>query len=55
MKKIILVLALALAPIFSNAQSIFNRLENLEGVDMIVVNKDAFELLNKFKPKDGDF
>lgn len=52
MKKIILVLALALAPIFSNAQSIFNRLENLEGVDMIVVNKDAFELLNKFKPKD---
>jgi len=53
MKKIVVVLAFVLAPIFSNAQSIFDSLEELDGVDMVVVTKDAFELLNKFKPKDA--
>ena len=38
---------------FSNAQSIFDSLEDMDGVDMVVVTKDAFELLNKFKPKDA--
>ncbi len=52
MKKILVLIAFVMAPMFSNAQSIFDSLEDLKGVDMVVVTKDAFELLNKFKPKD---
>lgn len=52
MKKIVVLIAFVLAPMFSNAQSIFDSLEDLDEVDMVVVTKDAFELLNKFKPKD---
>ncbi|WP_298777567.1 DUF4252 domain-containing protein [uncultured Polaribacter sp.] len=52
MKKIILLIAFIIAPIVSNAQSLFDSLEDMDGVDMVVVTKDAFELLNKFKPKD---
>lgn len=37
---------------FANAQSIFDSLEDMDGVDMVIVTKDAFELLNKFKSKD---
>lgn len=51
MKKIIVLIAFVLAPMLSNAQSIFDSLEDMDGVDMVVVTKDAFELLNKFKPK----
>lgn len=53
MKKIILLIALVVAPMVTNAQSFFDSLEDIEGVDMVVVTKDAFELLNKFKPKDS--
>jgi hypothetical protein len=53
MKKIIVLIAFVLAPMFSNAQSIFDSLEDLDEVDMVVLTKDAFELLNKFKPKDA--
>jgi hypothetical protein len=49
MKKIILFIALALSPIVSNAQSFFDSLEDMDGVDMVVVTKDAFELISKFK------
>jgi hypothetical protein len=49
MKKIILFIALALSPIVSNAQSFFDSLEDMDGVDMVVVPKDAFELISKFK------
>ncbi|MEN8703789.1 MAG: DUF4252 domain-containing protein [Polaribacter sp.] len=52
MKKIVVLIAFVLAPMFSNAQSIFDSLEDLDEVDMVVLTKDAFELLNKFKPKD---
>ncbi|MFT6065936.1 MAG: hypothetical protein ACJAYY_002004 [Paraglaciecola sp.] len=38
----------------TNAQSIFDTLEDMDGVDMVIVTKDAFELLNKFKPKSAD-
>jgi hypothetical protein len=38
----------------TNAQSFFDSLEDMDGVDMVVVTKDAFELLNKFKPKNTD-
>ncbi len=51
MKKIIVVIALIITPLLSNAQSIFDSLEDLDGVDMVVVTKDAFQLLKKFQPK----
>jgi hypothetical protein len=49
MKKIILLIALVVAPMVTNAQSFFDTLEDTEGVDMVVVTKDAFELISKFK------
>jgi hypothetical protein len=54
MKKIILLIAFIVTPMFANAQSIFDTLEDMDGVDMVIVTKDAFELLNKFKPKSAD-
>ena len=48
MKKIVLLIALIVAPIVTNAQSFFDSLEDMNGVDMVVVNKDMFELLSKF-------
>lgn len=52
MKKIIVLIAFIVAPMFANAQSIFDSLEDMDGVDMVIVTKDAFELLNKFKSKE---
>ena len=49
MKKIILLIALVVAPIVTNAQSFFDTLEDMDGVDVVVVTKDAFELISKFK------
>jgi hypothetical protein len=54
MRKIIVIIAFIVAPMFANAQSIFDTLEDMDGVDMVIVSKDAFELLNKFKPKNAD-
>jgi hypothetical protein len=51
MKKIILLIALIVAPMVTNAQSFFDSLEDMDGVDMVVVNKDMFELLSKFSPE----
>jgi hypothetical protein len=34
----------------TSAQSFFDALEDMDGVDMVVVNKDMFELLSKFNP-----
>ena len=50
MKKIILLIALTIASMVTNAQSFFDVLEEMDGVDMVVVNKDMFELLSKFNP-----
>ena len=49
MKKIIVLIALIVSPIIASAQSFFDSLEDLNGVDMVVVTKDAFELISKFK------
>lgn len=51
MKKILLIIAFVVTPMLSSAQSIFDSLEEMDGVDMVVVTKDAFELLKKFQPK----
>lgn len=49
MKKTILLLLFVTTPIVLTAQSLFDSLEDLNGVDMVVVTKDAFELISKFK------
>ena len=49
MKKLITVLIFLTTSIVVNAQSLFESLEDLNGVDMVVVTKDAFELISKFK------
>jgi len=51
MKKIVLLIALIVAPMVTNAQSFFDSLEDMDGVDLVVVNKDMFELLSKFSPE----
>ena len=52
MKKIILLIAFIVAPIVTSAQTLFDSLEDLDGVDMVIVTKDAFELLSKFSPEE---
>jgi len=50
MKKIIAIFIFLIVPALSNAQSIFDKLEDLKEVEYIIVNKDAFEILSKFNP-----
>ncbi|WP_299060620.1 DUF4252 domain-containing protein [uncultured Polaribacter sp.] len=57
MKKILLLIAFVVTPMLSNAQSLYDSLEDIKEVDMVVVTKDAFEILSKFnseKFKDSD-
>jgi len=49
MKKTILLLLFVTTPIVLTAQSLFDSLEDLNGVDMVVVTKDTFDLISKFK------
>jgi hypothetical protein len=53
MKKIILLIALVLAPVVSFGQSMFDKLENMEEVSSFIINKDAFQLLQQFNPEGG--
>lgn len=48
MKKIIIVLAMIFVSNLSSAQSIFDKLEDLDDVSTVVITKDAFDLLRKF-------
>jgi hypothetical protein len=48
MKKIIILIALVVAPALSYGQSMFDKLEDMDGVSSAVITKDAFELLSKF-------
>lgn len=48
MKKIIVLIALVIAPAVNFGQSIFDKLENMDEVSSFIVNKDAFQLLQKF-------
>ncbi|RKF03984.1 uncharacterized protein DUF4252 [Tenacibaculum lutimaris] len=54
MKKVIVLLALAFVSNLSFGQSIFDKLEDLDEVSSVVVNKDAFEILSKFKVESED-
>ena len=49
MKKITLFIALIVTPLVTSAQSFFDTLEDIDGVDVVVVTKDAFEMISKFK------
>ena len=49
MKKIAILIALVVAPMVTSSQTFFDNLEDMDGVDMVVVTKDAFELISKFK------
>lgn len=51
MKKLILITALIICPAAAFAQTTLDFLENIAGVEMVVVTKDAFELLSKFNPE----
>lgn len=53
MKKIVVLIVFIVAPMLTSAQSIFDSFEEMDGVDMVVVTKDAFQLLKKFQPKDA--
>lgn len=46
-KKLILVLMLAIAPLFTFSQSVFDKFEDMDDVSTVVVSKKAFELMVK--------
>ncbi len=54
MKNVILILALFLSSNVLLAQSMFDKLEDLDDVSSVVVTKDAFELLKKFPDADSE-
>tara|TARA_R110000796_G_scaffold248124_2_gene374550 strand:+ start:9970 stop:10494 length:525 start_codon:yes stop_codon:yes gene_type:complete len=54
MKKLILILAIALFPLFGSAQSIFSQFEDNDNVTTVVVNKKAFEMMSKINVDDKD-
>lgn len=54
MKKIIVLIALVITPAISFGQSMFDKLENMNEVSSFIINKDAFQLLQKFNPDLGD-
>lgn len=48
MKKTLFFIAMAITTTFSYGQSIFDKLEDMDGVMSVVINKDAFEIISKF-------
>ncbi len=54
MKKLILILAIAILPVASFAQSIFDQFEDLDGVTSVVVNQNMFKLLSKIDVETSD-
>lgn len=54
MKKVILLFAFVFIANVSFGQSMFDKLEDLDEVSSVVVNKDAFEILSKFKVESED-
>ncbi|MDO9276132.1 MAG: DUF4252 domain-containing protein [Lutibacter sp.] len=50
MKKIIFIIALTILPFANYAQiSIFDKFEDMDDVTSVIVNKEAFKMLSKFK------
>ena len=46
-KTLIIALALAVLPLFTFAQSVFDKFEDMDDVSVVVVNKQMFELMSK--------
>ena len=54
MKKIILIVLIALLPLSVFSQSLFDKYEDLEDVTTVVVSKKAFELVSKINIETND-
>ena len=54
MKKLILILAIALMPLYGSAQSIFANFEDNEEVTTVIVNKKMFEMMSKISVDDAE-
>ena len=54
MKKIVLILAIAILPMVSFSQSIFDQFEDQDGVTSVVVNQNMFKLLSKIDVETND-
>lgn len=54
MRKIIALLALAILPLLGNAQSVFDKFEDMDDVTTIVVSEKAFQLFVKIQVDDPE-
>ena len=54
MRKLVLILALAIVPFVTNAQSMFDKFEDMDGVTSVVVNQIMFKLLAKIDVETDD-
>lgn len=52
--KIIIILALAIVPFVTNAQSQFDKFEDMEGVSSVIVSQKAFELMRTIGAESDD-
>ena len=54
MRKLVLILALAIVPFITKAQSMFDKFEDMDGVTSVVVNQNMFKLLAKIDVETDD-
>jgi hypothetical protein len=54
MKKVILILGMALLPILTNAQSYFDTLEDQDGITSVIVDANMFNLMSKIDVSTDD-
>ena len=54
MRKLVLILAIAILPITAFSQSIFDEFEDMDGVTSVVVNQNMFKLLGKIDVETND-
>ena len=45
MKKLVVILAIALAPVVTFGQSVFDKFEDMDGVTSVIVNQKMFKML----------
>jgi hypothetical protein len=54
MKKLILILTIAILPFLGNAQSIFTQFEDNDNVTTVIVNKKTFQMMSNISVGDQD-
>ena len=52
--KIIIVLALAIVPFVTNAQTQFDKFEDMEGVSSVIVSQKAYDLMKTIGAESDD-